>query len=223
MTICPDPALIGVVVARSAPPGTAQPGPFPHFRSAPGRNEAATSVIPLNPALLRRTRSMMRAPACASGHRRTLFPAFGRERKGRIACRDNFARREWLSCNKSAKGPAMSDDFSPKFDARGLLTAIAVDAADGDILMVAFMDAEALAATRATGFAHFHSRSRGRLWMKGETSGHTLSVEEIQVDCDQDALILRCRPAGPACHTGARTCFFRRLDGDKLVKEHRHE
>ena len=111
----------------------------------------------------------------------------------------------------------MSDEtFTPKFDDKGLLTAVAVDASGGEVLMVAFMDAEALAATRATGFAHFHSRSRGRLWKKGETSGHVLQVQEIRVDCDQDALVLLCRPAGPACHTGARTCFFRTLDGDAL-------
>ena len=82
--------------------------------------------------------------------------------------------------------------------------------------MVAFMDREALDRTRETGFAHFHSRSRGRLWMKGETSGHVLNVEAILVDCDQDALVLKVRPAGPACHTGARSCFYRVLDGDAL-------
>jgi phosphoribosyl-AMP cyclohydrolase len=106
--------------------------------------------------------------------------------------------------------------FAPKFDGQGLLTAIAVDAADNTVLMVAFMDAEALAATRATGLAHFHSRSRGRLWQKGETSGNVLRVSRILVDCDQDALVLICDPAGPACHTGARTCFFREVDGDTL-------
>lgn len=110
----------------------------------------------------------------------------------------------------------MSEPFAPKFDAAGLLTAVVVDADDSAVLMVAFMDAEALRATRATGFAHFHSRSRGTLWMKGETSGHVLAVEEILVDCDQDALVLRCRPAGPTCHTGERSCFFRRLEGDEL-------
>ena len=107
--------------------------------------------------------------------------------------------------------------FSPKFDALGLLTAVAVDADSREVLMVAFMDAEALAATRETGLAHFHSRSRARLWMKGESSGHTLQVEEIRVDCDQDALVLLVRPAGPACHTGARTCFYRALAGDGLI------
>ena len=111
----------------------------------------------------------------------------------------------------------MSEAFTPKFDAQGLLTAVVADASDDRVLMVAFMDAEALAATRKTGFAHFYSRSRGRLWKKGETSGHTLAVDEILVDCDQDALFLRCRPGGPACHTGADSCFFRRLEGDDLV------
>jgi phosphoribosyl-AMP cyclohydrolase len=94
---------------------------------------------------------------------------------------------------------------------------VVTDAGSGAVLMVAFMDAEALAKTRETGLAHFHSRSRGRLWMKGETSGHTLQVEEILVDCDQDALVIRARPAGPACHTGAPSCFYRKLDGDGLA------
>ncbi|WP_133365253.1 phosphoribosyl-AMP cyclohydrolase [Qipengyuania sediminis] len=105
----------------------------------------------------------------------------------------------------------MPEPFTPKFDAAGLLTAVVIDAEDGTVLMVAHMDAEALAATRTTGFAHFHSRSRGKLWKKGESSGHVLAVEEIRVDCDQDALVLRCRPAGPTCHTGARSCFYRRV------------
>lgn len=106
----------------------------------------------------------------------------------------------------------MSTDFTPKFDDRGLLSAVVVDAADGTVLMVAFMDREALAATIETGFAHFHSRSRGRLWKKGESSGNVLAVDEMLVDCDQDALVLRCRPAGPTCHTGTRSCFSHRLD-----------
>jgi phosphoribosyl-AMP cyclohydrolase len=109
------------------------------------------------------------------------------------------------------------EEFTPKFDASGLLTAVVVDAISSEVLMVAFMDTTALAATQETGFAHFHSRSRGTLWKKGESSGNVLAVEEILVDCDQDALLLRCRPAGPACHTGARTCFFRRLESEGLV------
>jgi phosphoribosyl-AMP cyclohydrolase len=106
----------------------------------------------------------------------------------------------------------------PKFDSAGLLTAVAQDADSGEVLMVAFMDREALEATRRTGFAHFHSRSRGRLWKKGESSGHVLSVEGILVDCDQDSLVLKVRAAGPACHTGARSCFYRALEGDTLVR-----
>ncbi len=106
----------------------------------------------------------------------------------------------------------------PKFDDSGLLTAVVQDVGSGEVLMVAFMNAEALDATRKTGIAHFYSRSRATLWMKGETSGNTLGVEEILVDCDQDALILKARPAGPACHTGARSCFYRRLVGERLEK-----
>jgi phosphoribosyl-AMP cyclohydrolase len=110
-----------------------------------------------------------------------------------------------------------SAPFTPKFDSAGLLTAVVVDAASGAVLMLAHMDAEALAKTRETGLVHFHSRSRGRLWMKGESSGNVLAVERILADCDQDALVLECRPAGPACHTGASSCFYRVLEGDTLL------
>lgn len=112
----------------------------------------------------------------------------------------------------------MGSAFLPKFDTNGLLTAIAVDAATRGVLMVAFMDAEALSKTRETGRAHFHSRSRGRLWMKGESSGHILQVQEILVDCDQDALVLVVTPMGPTCHTGATSCFYRKLDGESLIR-----
>jgi len=108
--------------------------------------------------------------------------------------------------------------FLPKFDANGLLGAIVTHDKTGEVLMFAFMDAEALASTRETGLAHFHSRSRGRLWKKGETSGHVLRVTEILVDCDQDALVVKAMPEGPACHTGAPSCFYRRLEGDALVR-----
>ncbi|MFA7586619.1 MAG: phosphoribosyl-AMP cyclohydrolase [Novosphingobium sp.] len=108
--------------------------------------------------------------------------------------------------------------FLPRFDAQGLLIGIAVDSRSREILMVAFMDEEALAKTRETGLAHFHSRSRGRLWLKGETSGHFLRVEEMRVDCDQDALVMMVTPEGPACHTGARSCFYRKIEGDGLVR-----
>ena len=106
--------------------------------------------------------------------------------------------------------------FLPKFDDKGLLTAVVTDTATKDILMVAFMDREALDATVKTGLAHFHSRSRGKLWQKGESSGNVLRVKEVLVDCDQDAIILQCEPAGPTCHTGARSCFYRRLEGGVL-------
>lgn len=112
---------------------------------------------------------------------------------------------------------SQTEPFAPRFGDDGLLTGVVVDAADNTVLMVAHLDAEALEATRATGFAHFHSRSRRRLWMKGETSGNRLEVREIRVDCDQDALLLICEPAGPSCHTGARSCFYRRLDGGSLT------
>ena len=99
-----------------------------------------------------------------------------------------------------------------------LVPCVVQDAASGEVLMVAFMDREALDKTRETGMAHFHSRSRGRLWMKGESSGHVLRVERILVDCDQDALVVKAVPAGPACHTGAASCFYRALAGDTLSR-----
>ena len=109
-----------------------------------------------------------------------------------------------------------STTLDPKWDAAGLITAVATDRA-GALLMVAHMNADALAATQSSGEAHFWSRSRQRLWKKGETSGNVLRVVEMRIDCDQDALWLICEPAGPACHTGAASCFYRRLDGDRLA------
>ena len=108
--------------------------------------------------------------------------------------------------------------FVPKFDSHGLLSAIAVDASSREVLMLAFMDQAALDKTLETGLAHFHSRSRGRLWLKGESSGNVLKIEEIRVDCDQDALILIVSPAGPACHTGEVTCFYRRMNDGALER-----
>jgi phosphoribosyl-AMP cyclohydrolase len=109
--------------------------------------------------------------------------------------------------------------FLPKFDANGLLTSVVVNAHTKAVLMVAMMDQLAIDRTLETGNAHFHSRSRGKLWMKGETSGNILKVTRILVDCDQDALILECIPAGPTCHTGAVECFYRELsDGGLIAK-----
>lgn len=108
--------------------------------------------------------------------------------------------------------------LDPKYDAAGLITAVATDMA-GALLMVAHMNAEALAATLASNEATFWSRSRNRLWKKGETSGHVLKVREVRIDCDQDALWLKCEPLGPACHTGAPNCFYRIVDGNTLVRD----
>ncbi len=100
--------------------------------------------------------------------------------------------------------------FAPKFDADGLITAVAVDAVTGTVLMVAFMNEESLRLTLSLGEAVYFSRSRQRLWHKGEESGHVQKIVEILTDCDQDALVLRVDQKGPgACHTGYRSCFFR--------------
>lgn len=110
-----------------------------------------------------------------------------------------------------------NDRLTPRFDAAGLITAVVTDRA-GALLMVAHMNAAALAATQACGEAVFWSRSRDRLWRKGETSGNVLRVIEMRVDCDQDAVWLIVDPAGPACHTGATSCFYRRVVGDGLER-----
>ena len=109
------------------------------------------------------------------------------------------------------------NEFLPKFDSAGLLSGVVQHAETGEVLMVAFMNAEAIAATQATGFAHFYSRPRGKQWMKGESSGNRLAVQELLVDCDQDALVIKALPGGPTCHTGARSCFYRRLEAGVLA------
>ena len=99
--------------------------------------------------------------------------------------------------------------FQPKFDASGLVTCVATDAATGEVLMVAHMNDEALRKTIANGEAWYFSRSRNALWRKGETSGHTQRVVEMRMDCDQDAIWIRVEQTGAACHTGRRSCFYR--------------
>ncbi len=99
-----------------------------------------------------------------------------------------------------------------KFDANGLVPAIVQDADTNEVLMMAYINAESLRLTLETGEAHFWSRSRGELWHKGATSGNVQRVVEVRVDCDADALLLRVHPAGPACHTGERTCFYQVLE-----------
>jgi phosphoribosyl-AMP cyclohydrolase len=120
----------------------------------------------------------------------------------------------------SAKAPGASSDleeghvFSPRFSADGLVTCVTVDADDGAVLMVAHMNAEALEKTLSSGFVHYWSRSRGELWRKGDTSGQVQTLVELRVDCDQDALLARVRVGGDggACHTGRRSCFYRRVE-----------
>jgi phosphoribosyl-AMP cyclohydrolase len=104
--------------------------------------------------------------------------------------------------------------FQPKFDASGLLTCVATDAVTGEVLMVAHMNDEALRKTIASGEVWYFSRSRNALWQKGETSGQTQRVVEMRLDCDQDAVWLRVEQKGAACHTGRRSCFYRKVSAD---------
>jgi len=108
----------------------------------------------------------------------------------------------------------MSDSVDVDFGEDGLVPAVAQDAESGDVLMLAYVDEEALAATLSTGLAHYHSRSRDELWQKGGSSGHTQEVEEVRVDCDADALLYVVEQAGGACHTGFESCFHRTVDGE---------
>ena len=105
-----------------------------------------------------------------------------------------------------------------KFDSNGLLTAVAQDIDTGQVLIVAMMDAQAVALTVKTKQAHFWSRSRGELWLKGETSGNVLDVQGIKIDCDRDAVLLLVIPRGPACHTGNTSCFYTDLDEQDAEK-----
>ena len=105
----------------------------------------------------------------------------------------------------------------------GLVTAVTVDYDNGDVLMVAYMNEEAFQRTLETGIVHYFSRSRNKLWKKGESSGHVQKVEEIRVDCDLDAVVIRARQTGPACHEGYRSCFFRTVSpaGELVLNQER--
>jgi len=121
-------------------------------------------------------------------------------------------------------------DFTPRFDADGLITTIVTDARDGELLMVAHMNDQALALTLETGIAHYYSRSRSKLWKKVETSGNLQTVKAICTDCDQDALWLKVEVAGheATCHTGRRSCFYRSVEIEngqpvlRITDDHRH-
>ena len=120
---------------------------------------------------------------------------------------------------KSSSQPADQDSQTAdlKWDERGLIPAIVQDAETGEVLTLAYMNAEALQRTLETGETWFWSRSRGELWHKGATSGNTQRVAEIRYDCDGDALLVRVEPAGPACHTGAVSCFYRALADERFL------
>lgn len=110
--------------------------------------------------------------------------------------------------------------LSPRFDDAGLIAAVATDARTGEVLMLAWMNAEALTKTLETGQAHYFSRSRQALWKKGETSGQVQAVQELRIDCDQDAIWLKVVPGGDggACHVGFRSCFYRAVEDGALVE-----
>ena len=113
--------------------------------------------------------------------------------------------------------------FAPRFDANGLVTVVTIESGTNEVLMLAHMNAEALSLTLETGFAHYWSRSRGKLWKKGETSGELQEVVELRVDCDQDAVVMTVNQTGrgAACHTGRKSCFYRRatVSGDSVTLE----
>jgi phosphoribosyl-AMP cyclohydrolase len=119
-----------------------------------------------------------------------------------------------LSSSPETKEREEGLSFQPNFDASGLVTCVATDAATGVVLMVAHMNDEALRKTIATGEAWYYSRSRSVLWRKGETSGQTQRVVEMRTDCDQDAVWIRVEQAGAACHTGRKSCFYRAVKGE---------
>lgn len=121
-----------------------------------------------------------------------------------------FADPSTLAHDQLEEGTA----FAPRFDAAGLVTVVTIEASSKDVLMLAHMNAEALALTLETGIAHYWSRSRGKIWKKGETSGELQKLVELRTDCDQDALVMSVEQTGrgAACHTGRKSCFYRQVE-----------
>lgn len=113
----------------------------------------------------------------------------------------------------------MMEDMNIKFDEKGLVPAVVQDSVSGKVLMVAYMNEESLKMTLETKKATFYSRSRNQLWVKGETSGNFMNVVSVDVDCDEDCLLVKVNPDGPACHTGNDSCFYRRVEDGKLVEK----
>jgi len=105
-----------------------------------------------------------------------------------------------------------------KYDANGLVAAVMQDYENNEVLMVAYMNSESLKTTLETGKAHFWSRSRQKFWMKGESSGHTQEIKEVFIDCDGDCILFKIKQNVAACHTGFRSCFYRKWDGEKLIE-----
>ena len=131
-----------------------------------------------------------------------------------------FADPATLTHDELEEGTA----FAPRFDAAGLVTVVTIEAGSNDVLMLAHMNAQALALTLETGIAHYWSRSRGKIWKKGETSGEIQQVVELRTDCDQDAIVLVVNQTGrgAACHTGRKSCFYRRAtfsDGQAVLED----
>jgi len=128
-------------------------------------------------------------------------------------------QRQSVVLSASSKDIEEGLSFAPKFDRDGLVTVVATDATSGEVLMVAHMNAEALSRTVATGEAWYYSRSRKTLWKKGESSGELQKIIELRVDCDQDAVLMRVevQGKGSACHTGRKSCFYRRVENGALV------
>ena len=124
---------------------------------------------------------------------------------------------EFLPPHNATTAQDEAAELRPKFNADGLIAAIAQDADTGTVLMLAWMNAEALAATLKTRKATYWSRSRRKLWVKGETSGHILTLVSAHIDCDQDTILLKVKPSGPACHTERESCFYREIDGEQLL------